>query len=185
MEEGELDAGAEEGEVDETMNDGEEDEHETQEPGEGVQTQDVSDFATKQRDKDNEHGSDPLRSKKRKADELEDTPSLDQPYANPFLGIVARLNQGQAISLLQYHLKWLRKEDITNAQLRWLFALFSRVDPLLTAEEVSVVRDVCRRCRKIRASLAGQKVPVDDARIAGLNMIIAVVGGPFLQRDLR
>ncbi|KAJ3053140.1 gem (nuclear organelle) associated protein 2 [Rhizophlyctis rosea] len=179
VEDGELDADAEEGEVDEKTEEREEEEHGILGLGDSVSGSLV------EGSKDSLQWPRTPSSKKRKLDTLEGRPSLDEPDSNPLLGIVAQLDQGQAISLLKYHLKWLSTDDISNSQLRWLFALFSRVDPLLTGDEVSVVRDVCRKCRRIRASLARRKVGADDVRIAGLNMIISVVGGPFQQRDLR
>ncbi|KAJ3034838.1 gem (nuclear organelle) associated protein 2 [Rhizophlyctis rosea] len=131
--------------------------------------------------------SPPPPAKKQKVEHTfeDEGPSLDEVDTDPYLDLVAYLTQGQAIQLLKYHLQWLSNDDVTNQQLRWLFALLARIDPLLTGDEISVVREMCRKCRRIRARLAAQGVKEVEPRIAGLNMIIAIVGGPFAQGDLR
>ncbi|KAJ3120243.1 gem (nuclear organelle) associated protein 2 [Nowakowskiella sp. JEL0407] len=63
---------------------------------------------------------------------------------------------------------------------KWLFMLLARLDPLLTADEVSVIRDLCRHLQKIRLSISD---PV-DFRISTINMLVAIISKCFGQHDL-
>ncbi|KAJ3182152.1 gem (nuclear organelle) associated protein 2 [Gaertneriomyces sp. JEL0708] len=101
----------------------------------------------------------------------------------PLLSRVSLLHQGQVIRLLEYHCTWLGDTSISQEQAEWLFALFLRLDKLLTGEEISVIRTLCRKCQTIRAAMV--QAAAGDPRAAGLNMIIAVISSVFGQRDLR
>uniref|UniRef100_A0A1D1YEQ8 Gem-associated protein 2 n=1 Tax=Anthurium amnicola TaxID=1678845 RepID=A0A1D1YEQ8_9ARAE len=97
----------------------------------------------------------------------------------PFVSIVSRIDQVTTITLLQYHTKWL-SNGITIAQSQWLFALFLRVDKLLTPNQMSALRQLCKKCIQIR-----QKTDEDDLiTLASLDMIIIIVRKYFGQKDL-
>ncbi|KAJ3288791.1 gem (nuclear organelle) associated protein 2 [Borealophlyctis nickersoniae] len=106
------------------------------------------------------------------------------PGRDPYIHLVVHLSHQQTLKLLKFHCGWLSDTDISTLELRWLFALFSRLDTLLTGEELQHVRKLCKKCRSIRVALANSGVAPDDARVAGLNMIVAIVGGVFGQADL-
>ncbi|RKP10307.1 survival motor neuron interacting protein 1-domain-containing protein [Thamnocephalis sphaerospora] len=98
----------------------------------------------------------------------------------PDLDLIARLPQRTVLNLLQYHADYLETRPLTADQGVWLFALLLRVDAVMTSEEVAILRDVCRRCRAIRATITC----ASDARLPIVNIIITVVAGHFGQRDL-
>ncbi|RIB01326.1 survival motor neuron interacting protein 1-domain-containing protein [Gigaspora rosea] len=99
----------------------------------------------------------------------------------PFLNIISRLNQPTTISLLFYHTKWL-DGGITITKSQWLFALFVKVDKLVTPNQMAILRSVCRKCIDIRQNL--DMFDVEDPILASLNMIITIVRRYFGQRDL-
>ncbi|KAJ3158433.1 gem (nuclear organelle) associated protein 2 [Geranomyces michiganensis] len=102
----------------------------------------------------------------------------------PLLDIVCALEHGDVINLLELHIRWMTAANtMIEEEGQWLFALLLRLDPLLVAEEVAVVRDLCRLCRTLRATMAAELSP-EDPRAASLNMIIAIVAGAFGQKDL-
>ncbi|KAJ3179605.1 gem (nuclear organelle) associated protein 2 [Geranomyces variabilis] len=102
----------------------------------------------------------------------------------PLLDIVCALEQGDIIRLLELHIKWMTAANsMMEEEGQWLFALLLRLDPLLVAEEMTIVRDLCRLCRTLRVTMADELTP-EDPRAASLNMVIAIVAGAFGQKDL-
>ncbi|CAG8749714.1 27597_t:CDS:2 [Dentiscutata erythropus] len=99
----------------------------------------------------------------------------------PFLSIISRLDQPTTIALLFYHIKWL-DSGITITKCQWLFALFVKVDKLVTPNQMAILRSVCRKCIDIRQNL--DMLDVEDPILATLNMIITIVRRYFGQRDL-
>ncbi|KAG5459308.1 MAG: hypothetical protein BJ554DRAFT_300 [Olpidium bornovanus] len=70
------------------------------------------------------------------------------------LSVSSALDDRSASGGAQPTLRLLAKFD----QARWIFAVLSRLDPLLEASEVAVLRDLCRECLKLRARLVGAPV---------------------------
>ncbi|KAJ3084619.1 gem (nuclear organelle) associated protein 2 [Quaeritorhiza haematococci] len=77
-------------------------------------------------------------------------------------------------------------------QAQWLFTLLLWTDSLLMPEQVSLLRDISRKCQQIRAAIAEKyesECRVEEAsrdeRFAALNMVVAVIAEVFGQRDLR
>ncbi|CAG8538777.1 13416_t:CDS:2, partial [Dentiscutata heterogama] len=99
----------------------------------------------------------------------------------PFLSIISRLDQPTTVALLFYHIKWL-DSGITITKCQWLFALFVKVDKLVTPNQMAILRSVCRKCIDIRQNL--DMLDVEDPILATLNMIITIVRRYFGQRDL-
>ncbi|KAI8821526.1 survival motor neuron interacting protein 1-domain-containing protein [Fimicolochytrium jonesii] len=102
----------------------------------------------------------------------------------PCTNIVVRLEQGETIRLLNFHAKWLNETtSISEDQGQWLFALLLRLDPLLTADELAILRILCKTCRRLRSAMATD-LTLEDPRTASLNMVVAIVGRVFGQLDL-
>ncbi|CAG8764826.1 28694_t:CDS:2 [Racocetra persica] len=99
----------------------------------------------------------------------------------PFLSIMSRLDQPTTIALLFYHINWL-DSGITITKSQWLFALFLKVDKLVTRDQMAILRSVCRKCIDIRQNLS--MLDVEDPTLASLNMVITIVRRYFGQRDL-
>ncbi|CAG8440035.1 13060_t:CDS:10 [Ambispora leptoticha] len=99
----------------------------------------------------------------------------------PSLSVISQLDQQTTLSLLSYHTKWLEITGITKEQSRWIFALFLRVDQLLTSDQMSILRELCRRCIEIRKSMRSK----DDQNLPAANIFITIVTRYFGQKDLQ
>ncbi|KAJ1536694.1 gem (nuclear organelle) associated protein 2 [Nowakowskiella sp. JEL0078] len=93
---------------------------------------------------------------------------------------ISLIDQPTVLYLLQMHLTWIPEDDISESQGKWLVLLFMKLDPLLTGDDVSLVREVCRRMKCIRQALSDPT----DLRISILNMVITLVSKSFGQKDL-
>ncbi|KAI9098820.1 survival motor neuron interacting protein 1-domain-containing protein [Phlyctochytrium arcticum] len=100
----------------------------------------------------------------------------------PSPDLICQLEQGETISLLNYHIQWLGNDSITEVQGQWVFALLVRLDKLLHADEVALIRDLARKCRSIRNHMVASDA--GDPRLASLNMIITIIAYSFGQKDL-
>ncbi|KAF9964582.1 gem (nuclear organelle) associated protein 2, partial [Mortierella alpina] len=85
------------------------------------------------------------------------TPRTTGDQANQYQGIsphprfLMRLNQGHLVQLLKYHLRWLAEDDLTDPEGMWLYALFLKLDPLLESDQVAVLRNLAKKCARIRS----------------------------------
>ncbi|KAI9145283.1 survival motor neuron interacting protein 1-domain-containing protein [Paraphysoderma sedebokerense] len=109
----------------------------------------------------------------------------------PHLSILAALSHRQTVHLLRLHNSWISDDNITKAQSEWIFALLVKLDKLLTGDELSILRELAKKCSKIRDVLANQRYDPGATdggevsnQIAYVNMIIAIVSGYFGQLDL-
>ncbi|KAF8977463.1 gem (nuclear organelle) associated protein 2 [Entomortierella lignicola] len=93
---------------------------------------------------------------------------------------LARLNQGHLIHLLKYHLRWMAEDDIQEDQGRWLYALFLKLDPLVESDEVAILRNLAKKCARIRSHLHSES----GSKLASVNMVITIVAQLFGQSDL-
>ncbi len=66
----------------------------------------------------------------------------------------------------------------------WLFILLLRLDPLLTADQISLLRELSKKLNKIRSRYA-TSLPISDVKIASITMILAIISDVFEQFDLR
>ncbi|CAG8510774.1 16103_t:CDS:2 [Acaulospora colombiana] len=104
----------------------------------------------------------------------------------PSWHIISRMDQPTTIALLSYHIRWLNT-GMSIAKSQWLFALLIRIDKILTPDQMSILRGLCRKCIDIRRSLMKEFSTVDnedDTTLASLNMIITIIRNYFGQRDL-
>jgi hypothetical protein len=133
------------------------------------------------------------------------TSEEEDQLLQPDLQVASRIDSHTAFVLLKYHLNWMRDDSLKDTEGLWLFVLLIRLDPLLTSDQVSVLRDLCRKCKKIRKALftnehAGEpeeilketqdtplRSPLNKTskEVAALNMVIAVIAEVFGQRDLQ
>ncbi|KAG0005800.1 gem (nuclear organelle) associated protein 2 [Entomortierella chlamydospora] len=93
---------------------------------------------------------------------------------------LAQLNQGHLIQLLKYHLRWMAEDDITDDQGRWLYALFLKLDPLVESDQVAILRNLAKKCARIRSHLNSKS----GSKLATVNMVITIVAQLFGQNDL-
>ncbi|KAI8387976.1 survival motor neuron interacting protein 1-domain-containing protein [Radiomyces spectabilis] len=103
--------------------------------------------------------------------------STEEPFDKSKLDIVADLPQRTILSLLNYHIQWVK--EVTTTESLWLFALLLYLDPVLTYNDVSTLRDLARHLIALRQ----QKKEHDDA-VARMNILITIIGQGFGQADL-
>ncbi|KAJ3281312.1 gem (nuclear organelle) associated protein 2, partial [Blyttiomyces sp. JEL0837] len=119
-----------------------------------------------------------------------DTNSRSAVGSAPFLLITSQLDHNTSIHLLQYHLNWMKEDDFTALQSQWIFALLCRLDTPLFPDHTSILRDLCRKCQRIRRNLVKNGVFVGgmdverDFRVVGLRVVVSIITGYFGQRDL-
>ncbi|CAG8438639.1 9719_t:CDS:2 [Diversispora eburnea] len=75
---------------------------------------------------------------------------------------------------------------ITKSQ--WIFALFIRIDQLLTSNQMVILREMCRKCITIRKNLVIRKDLMKElftvvTTMTSLNMIITIIRNYFGQQD--
>ncbi|KAG9327440.1 hypothetical protein KVV02_000389 [Mortierella alpina] len=99
---------------------------------------------------------------------------------SPHPRFLVRLNQGHIMQLLKYHLRWLAEDDLTDQEGIWLYALFLKLDPLLESDQVAVLRNLAKKCARIRSHLHGES----GSKLATVNMVITIIARLFGQEDL-
>ncbi|KAI8855300.1 survival motor neuron interacting protein 1-domain-containing protein [Chytridium lagenaria] len=109
----------------------------------------------------------------------------------PLLNITAAMDHESAINLLQNHIQWIRNDDITPFQVQWVLALLLRLETPLFSEHVSTLRDLCRKCQKVRSQMIKcGKIPSEPfdtdshPAVIGLRVIVTIITGYFGQKDL-
>ncbi|CDH50601.1 predicted protein [Lichtheimia corymbifera JMRC:FSU:9682] len=93
------------------------------------------------------------------------------------LNVVASLSQPVIITVLRYYTEWL--EDMSEGECLWIYTLLLYLDPVMTAEHTSILRDISRKCIKLRSDKKEH-----DEQVFRLNMIITIIGKVFSQADL-
>ncbi|KAI9202865.1 survival motor neuron interacting protein 1-domain-containing protein [Polychytrium aggregatum] len=105
---------------------------------------------------------------------------------DPLLSILNVLDQSKVVILLSHCHRWCQNSDFENVlQSQWMFALLLRLDPLLTSDQITVLRDVCRKCIKLRAELDPETTDPGASIVAALNIVISIISVFFGQKDLR
>lgn len=97
-----------------------------------------------------------------------------------------QLEHPTVIKLIVYYTKWLLVSMPTTLA-EWIFATFVRLDSGLDYTELSLVRDLGLKARKLRAKfIAGKQDGLSVPEVAQdtVDMILAVVGTYYGQRDL-
>ncbi|KAH7721528.1 survival of motor neuron protein-interacting protein 1 [Aphelenchoides avenae] len=98
----------------------------------------------------------------------------------PTTGLVLTLSDNQVNNLLQYQIEYFLEHGYSRAVFEWLFALLLVVKKPLLHEVCSALRDLCRQCRVLRATLAEE----DTELIYEYSTFIAIISLYFGQRDL-
>ncbi|KAJ3119048.1 gem (nuclear organelle) associated protein 2 [Phlyctochytrium bullatum] len=110
----------------------------------------------------------------------------DEPA--PLLNITTAMSHEATMRVLQYHLNWLKGDELTAFQAQWLFALLARVETPLVFEDNYVLRELCRKCQSIRAERLrkGGVVGTGDAdpTVMGVRVVVTIVAGCYGQKDL-
>ncbi|KAM9787223.1 gem-associated protein 2 isoform X1 [Syngnathus typhle] len=98
----------------------------------------------------------------------------------PFLSIVSRLSQSTVLTVLDILINWFEDRDFEPQLGHWLYALLAALEKPLLPEAHSSIRQLARRCARLRSQLASQ----DDDNLPALNLLICLVARYFEQNDL-
>ncbi|KAJ7228468.1 hypothetical protein GGX14DRAFT_613018 [Mycena pura] len=111
---------------------------------------------------------------------LEPTPSL-----------LRLIDHRMALHLLMYFTHWTnlhrqpgRRHRVTQTHARWIFALLSRVDDYLSADEMHLLRSLTRAYLGLLKDSQTERAAPDDITPACCWIIISTVVGVWGQRDL-
>jgi len=125
-----------------------------------------------------------------------------KPPTPPSLSVIGWMNQKQTLNLIYWVANWILNDVITDSLAQWIFALFLRIDKLLTSDACDALRGLCRKCLLIRKQLSlkigacftdeknnsqNNEIridPIDEHTLIYANIFITVVVKYFQQRDL-
>ncbi|KAI7864414.1 survival motor neuron interacting protein 1-domain-containing protein [Spinellus fusiger] len=99
-----------------------------------------------------------------------------EPVSVP-LASVACMSQRIILRLLMYFKEWLT--EMTEREGLWLFTLLVYLDPVITSGNLSLLRDLSRRCIALRSDQQEE-----DPSVPRLNVIITLIAKGFGQADL-
>ncbi|KAF9322282.1 gem (nuclear organelle) associated protein 2 [Podila horticola] len=111
---------------------------------------------------------------------MEPSSISDEQGKPPTPLFLLKLNQGHLIVLLRFFLRWLAENDVTEQEGRWMYALLMKLDPLVESDQVAVLRNLAKKCSRIRSHLNRDS----GNKLATVNMVITIVNQQFGQGDL-
>nr|CCA21951.1 conserved hypothetical protein [Albugo laibachii Nc14] len=112
--------------------------------------------------------------------EIDEESSADNTEYNgspPYLRLALQFDQILTRKLLMYQVEWLETLQLTKEHALWIFALLARLDRPTSADVSAIIRQLLRRCWKLRNELNGE----DDTHLKCLNAIICISGEYFGQ----
>jgi hypothetical protein len=92
----------------------------------------------------------------------------------PTTSVLSKINHTLALKLVKYHCFWIQK-DFSILKCQWLFCLLLIVDPLLTADQICILRNLARNLLVC--------TPKSNSENAGIQMILSIISGIFGQKD--
>ncbi|KAI9481488.1 MAG: survival motor neuron interacting protein 1-domain-containing protein [Benjaminiella poitrasii] len=126
---------------------------------------------SKQNNKDKSQNLKEIRSKN-------DAYKLLYSHTEQTIQLIPTFSQHTILRILEYHIQWLAsiKEEDVEAKCQRIFILLAYLDPVMTSNNVSILRDLSRECIRVRTKYASQK--------SSLNIIITIIADIFGQTDL-
>jgi hypothetical protein len=88
------------------------------------------------------------------------------------MGILNQLTHIQTIQMMEYILN---ANDFTLKKLLWIYGLLVRLDLLIEADDIYLLRLVCKKLRAVRS---------EGETFVGLTLIIIIIANEFGQKDL-
>lgn len=104
----------------------------------------------------------------------------------PRIAVISQLDQAEICRLLRYHLEWIEEGEYANENGIWIYSLLAGLDTVQSGDTYSLLRQISRRCSHIRHELelkSNQEVGSFQI-LSSLNVIIALIGKVFGQKDL-
>ncbi|KTW31339.1 uncharacterized protein T551_01411 [Pneumocystis jirovecii RU7] len=102
-----------------------------------------------------------------------------QALQAPTLSMLCCIDQYTALNLLKWNTGWLSCNS-PRQQMIWIFFLLVKIDMVMTSDELSILRELCKKCLILRKSKT--KLPLYIQ--SNIDMVISIVGNLFGQKDL-
>lgn len=120
-------------------------------------------------------------------EEEESSPAATSQYdrgVKPTLPLLLQLDQVLTQRILLILIDYVEENDLSSSTSEWIYALLTRVEKPLHRDVVASLRQLFRRCCKLRAQLVvDEGNPAFDESLASLNLIIAITGNYFGQNE--
>ncbi|QSL64567.1 hypothetical protein MERGE_001868 [Pneumocystis wakefieldiae] len=97
----------------------------------------------------------------------------------PTISLLNSIDQGTALNLLKWNTKWFSCNS-SKQQITWIFFLLIKLDMVMTSDELSILRELCKKCLFLRNSKKNLPLHIQS----NIDMVISVVGNIFGQKDL-
>lgn len=99
----------------------------------------------------------------------------------PSLAVFSTLGHVAKMRLLLYHSRWIESK-LSDRHYRWIYCLLANTLEGLSAEDMSILRALCRRCIRLRFGINPDDIDWDY--LSNLNAIIAIITVFYNQHDL-
>lgn len=100
---------------------------------------------------------------------------IDQ-LLEPTITILLQINHTLALKLVKFHCNWIQR-DFSTLKCQWLFCLLLIIDPLLTSEQVNILRNLARNLLDIKDTK-------NNSETAGIQILLSIISGIFGQKDI-
>lgn len=101
----------------------------------------------------------------------------------PTLPLLLQLDQVLTQRILLYLIDYVEESGLPSAASEWIYALLTRVEKPLHRDVVAALRQLFRKCCKLRAGLIDENNEAFDDSLASLNLLIAITGNYFGQNE--
>lgn len=97
----------------------------------------------------------------------------------PTMSMLCRIDQYTALNLIKWNTGWLSSTS-PQQQMMWIFFLLVKIDMVMTSDELSILRELCKKCLILRNSKTNLPLYIQS----NIDMVILIVGNLFGQKDL-
>ncbi|EMR10698.1 hypothetical protein PNEG_00849 [Pneumocystis murina B123] len=97
----------------------------------------------------------------------------------PSISLLNSINQCTALNLLKWNTEWFSYNS-PEQQIMWIFFLLIKIDMVMTSDELSILRELCKKCLFLRNSKKNLPLHIQS----NIDMVISIVGNIFGQKDL-
>ncbi|PVU94883.1 hypothetical protein BB559_002891 [Furculomyces boomerangus] len=94
------------------------------------------------------------------------------------------LGNNKTLKIMELIPKWLSDTSITHIQTFSIFILLLNLDPLLTNEDIFILRTLARKLQEIRTEQKLQLENQNNQQVLYINFVIGIISNIFGQKDL-
>jgi len=97
----------------------------------------------------------------------------------PTFSLIKRLDHVMVVNLVNYHIEWLEKRNLTKERSYWLYILFIVLEKPIDSDTSSNLRSLLRRLAYFRSKVES----IDDPLLPSINILMTIVGKYFGQLE--